>query len=175
MLLRTRLALQLKMVVEIISYLFNQTYFLSNLRQDQLSKALFPVGHLTKFQVRDFARKMNLPTQVSNAILIINTSLKFITEIELQIRKDSQGICFLGKLKFEDFIGHYLGDNPGEIRCYTTNELLGHHKGLWYHTIGQRKGLGLRLLPKTVHKGPYFVAGKDMSTNTLFITNKIEV
>eukprot|EP01035_Chromulina_nebulosa_P019269 gene19269-25126_t len=132
----------------------DQTYFLSNLRQDQLSKAMFPIGHLSKPQVRELSKSFDLPTQS---------------------RKDSQGICFLGKLKFDDFIRHYLGDSPGVIRCYQTNQVLGHHRGLWYHTIGQRKGIGLLLNPNTLHLGPYYVASKDMEANTLYVTNDLTI
>lgn len=97
----------------------DQSYFLSNLRQDQLQRCIFPIGHLQKHEVRQLAERFNLPTKH---------------------RKDSQGICFLGKLKFDDFIAHYLGSQPGPIRSYQTGEVIGEHKGLWFHTIGQRKG-----------------------------------
>jgi tRNA-specific 2-thiouridylase len=132
----------------------DQTYFLSNLRQDQLAKALFPIGHLQKSEVRELAQRYNLPTQV---------------------RKDSQGICFLGKLKFDDFIAHYLGESHGPIVDYKTGKLLGKHKGLWFHTIGQRKGIGLLLGPGSVHLGPWIVAAKDAITNTLYATNDLDV
>ena len=132
----------------------DQTYFLSNLRQDQLAKALFPIGHLQKSEVRELAQQYNLPTQV---------------------RKDSQGICFLGKLKFDDFIAHYLGESHGPIVDYKTGKLLGQHKGLWFHTIGQRKGIGLLLGPGSVHLGPWIVAAKDATTNTLYATNDLDV
>jgi len=132
----------------------DQTYFLCNLRQDQLAKALFPIGHLAKSQVRVLAEQFNLPTKT---------------------RKDSQGICFLGKLKFDDFIEFYLGKQPGEIRDYLTGDVIGKHNGLWFHTIGQRKGLGLLLFPGTIHLGPWFVASKDPARNLLFVTNQLEV
>ena len=131
----------------------DQSYFLSNLRQDQLRRCLFPIGHLQKAEVRRLAEQFNLPTKH---------------------RKDSQGICFLGKLKFDDFIGHYLGESVGPIRSYPSGEVLGAHRGLWFHTIGQRKGLG-PLLQSQVHEGPWYVAGKDMAENTLFVTNRPEI
>ena len=83
-------------------------------------------------QVRELADQFNLPTRH---------------------RKDSQGICFLGKLKFDDFISHYLGENKGEIRDYSSRLVLGQHVGLWYHTVGQRKGLGPLMRIGTMHLG----------------------
>lgn len=93
--------------VELIRSLDNikdQTYFLSMLKPSQLQRCLFPVGKYSKRRVREFAREMELPTMD---------------------RKDSQGICFLGKLNFDDFIYHYLGENPGLIKKYPTGEVLG--------------------------------------------------
>jgi tRNA U34 2-thiouridine synthase MnmA/TrmU len=89
-------------------------------------------------------------------------------------RKDSQGICFLGKLKFDEFIAHYLGASEGPIRCYQTGKMLGTHRGLWFHTIGQRKGLG-PYLDSVVHLGPWYVASKDPATNALYVTNNLGV
>lgn len=132
----------------------DQSYFLSNLNQEQLRRCLFPIGHLQKYEVRELADLFNLPTKA---------------------RKDSQGICFLGKLKFDEFISHYLGENRGPIKCYRTGEVLGEHKGLWFHTIGQRKGIGLLLKPRTVHSGPWYVVAKDPSTNTIYLTNQLEL
>ena len=139
----------------------DQTYFLCNLRQDQLNKAIFPIGHMQKEQVRQLASKFDLPTKA---------------------RKDSQGICFLGKLKFDDFIEHYLGQQPGLVKVVESTDTLeagkvvGEHKGLWFHTIGQRKGLGpLFTIPGVVNEGPWFVAAKDLQNNILHITNNIEV
>lgn len=132
----------------------DQSYFLSNLRQDQLQRCIFPIGKYLKEEVRKLAAEFDLPTKN---------------------RKDSQGICFLGKLKFEDFIGHYMGENHGEIRHYATGELMGKHRGLWFHTINQRKGIGLLLGPGYVHNGPWFVADKDIERNVLLVTNDVDV
>ena len=135
----------------------DQSYFLCNLSQEQLQRCMFPIGHLQKEQVRTLASDAvhNLPTQ---------------------LRKDSQGICFLGKLKFDDFIRHYLGEQSGEIRDYVTNEVLGYHKGLWFHTQGQRKGLGPVLSASgCVHRGPWYVASKDIESNVLYVTNNVTV
>jgi tRNA-specific 2-thiouridylase len=131
----------------------DQSYFLCSLDQSQIERALFPIGHLEKKQVRNLAEEYSLATMK---------------------RKDSQGICFLGKLKYNEFIEHYLGECEGEIRCYMTGEVLGHHRGLWFHTVGQRKGLGPYLV-NDVHNGPWFVASKDPVTNVLFVTNDLAV
>jgi tRNA (5-methylaminomethyl-2-thiouridylate)-methyltransferase len=128
----------------------DQTYFLCNMNQDQVSHARFPLGALQKSQVRELAHKYSLATES---------------------RKDSQGICFLGKLKFEDFVGHHLGENPGPVHEFGSNRLIGEHRGLWFYTIGQRKGLGGATRQFT-HEGPWFVAGKNVDSNTLLVTNQ---
>lgn len=120
----------------------DQTYFLALLTQEQLSRSIFPLGDLTKKEVRDLAEKLNIPSKN---------------------RKDSQGLCFLGKINFSDFIYEHLGEKPGEIIEFETGIKQGEHKGLWFHTIGQRKGLGLS-------GGPWFVVAKDIKSNKLFIS-----
>lgn len=80
-------------------------------------------------------------------------------------RKDSQGICFLGKLKFNDFINHYLGQQPGDIIEFETGKRLGEHKGFWYHTIGQRRGSGLA-------HGPWYVVAKDTQKNRVYMSRE---
>jgi len=122
----------------------DQTYFLAHLNQKQLSRALFPIGHLTKQEVRDLACRYDLPSKD---------------------RKDSQGICFLGKIKFKDFICHHVGIVHGDIIEFETGKKLGEHEGFWYHTIGQRKGLGLS-------GGPWYVVAKDPSSNIVFVSNR---
>lgn len=122
----------------------DQTYFLSRLTQQQLSRALFPIGHLTKTEVRALAQQFNLAPQS---------------------RKDSQGICFLGKIKFEDFIGHHLGKQPGKLIEFESGQMVGTHDGFWYYTIGQRKGIGLS-------GGPWYVVAKQPATNTVFISKQ---
>ncbi|MCJ7753242.1 MAG: tRNA 2-thiouridine(34) synthase MnmA [Thermoanaerobaculales bacterium] len=121
----------------------DQTYFLCQLRQDQLVRSLFPIGDLTKAQVRDEARRLGL----ANAD-----------------RPDSQGICFLGRVPFDDFVHHHLGERPGEIREAVTGELLGTHRGTWFHTIGQRRGLGLG-------SGPWYVVDKDHPNNIVTVVH----
>ncbi len=78
-------------------------------------------------------------------------------------RPDSQGICFLGKINYRDFIKAQVGEKIGEIRELETNKLLGEHKGYWFHTIGQRKGLGLS-------QGPWFVIKKDIPNNIIYVS-----
>ena len=121
----------------------DQTYFLSQLSQEQLSRALFPIGEYQKNRVRELAQEFELPT--AN-------------------RKDSQGICFLGKVRFDEFLRHYLGTKRGDLIEYETGKKVGEHDGFWYFTIGQRKGIKLS-------GGPWFVVGKDAKRNEVFISN----
>ncbi|NLM39812.1 MAG: tRNA 2-thiouridine(34) synthase MnmA [Firmicutes bacterium] len=120
----------------------DQTYFLYTLGQQQLSKTLFPIGHLTKREVRAIAQEAGLAT--AN-------------------KKDSTGICFIGEKDFKEFLSQYLPAQPGEIRSID-GELKGYHDGLMYHTLGQRKGLGIGGPGE-----PWFVVGKDLSSNTLIV------
>ena len=79
-------------------------------------------------------------------------------------RKDSQGICFLGKIQYNDFIKRYLGEKPGKIVEFESGKVLGSHRGFWFHTIGQRKGIGLS-------GGPWFVVKKDIENNVIYVSN----
>ena len=125
----------------------DQTYFLSQVPFNLLPKILFPIGHLSKPQVRKEAERFDLPNQN---------------------RKDSQGICFLGKLKFNEFIKYYLGEKPGEILEFETGEVIGKHQGFYFHTRGQRKGLGLS-------GGPWYVVSKDIEKNIVFVSKNYEL
>lgn len=120
----------------------DQTDFLAQISYSQLEKIMFPVGNLTKQEVRAIAEKEKMPSA---------------------FRKDSQGICFLGKINYNDFIKRYLGEKEGEIVELETGKVLGKHKGFWFHTIGQRKGLGLS-------GGPWFVVRKDIPNNVLYVS-----
>ncbi len=122
----------------------DQTYFLSGLSQAQLKRALFPVGHLTKQQVRKYARDFDLPNQE---------------------RKDSQGICFLGKISYPDFVRAHLGEKAGDIVDVETGARLGRHRGYWFYTIGQREGLGLAA-------GPWYVVRKDTRDNIVLVSHR---
>ena len=79
-------------------------------------------------------------------------------------RKDSQGICFLGKISYNDYIRRYLGEQPGDVIELETGKRIGEHKGLWFHTIGQRKGMGFG-------GGPWFVVKKDVDKNILYVSH----
>jgi len=121
----------------------DQTYFLGRITYDQLKKLWFPLGNIeNKSLVREKATQMHLPS--AN-------------------RPDSQGICFLGKINYRDFIRQHVGEKPGEIRELETGRLLGEYKGYWFHTIGQRKGLGLS-------QGPWFVIQKDTENNIIYVS-----
>jgi tRNA-specific 2-thiouridylase len=121
----------------------DQTYFLARLTPQQLARARFPLGRLTKPAVRALAHELGLATQD---------------------RKDSQGICFLGKIPYPEFVRHHLGEAPGDIVDVDGGRVLGHHHGLWFHTVGQRKGLGLG-------GGPWFVVDKHVDSRTLFVAH----
>jgi tRNA-5-taurinomethyluridine 2-sulfurtransferase len=120
----------------------DQTYFLANLKQEQLKKLTFPLADLTKKEVRELAAEFGLPNKN---------------------RKDSQGICFLGKLKYNDFLKHYLGEKTGDIIDYDTNKKIGEHNGYWFFTIGQRKGIKLS-------GGPYYIVDKNPQKNIVYVS-----
>ena len=121
----------------------DQSYFLAYLRRGQLRRLRFPLGGLRKQQVRALAREQGLAPSD---------------------RRDSQGLCFLGKLSYPAFVRAHLGESPGPIRELTGGALLGSHRGHWFHTIGQRQGLGLG-------DGPWYVAAKDVSSNTVYVAH----
>ncbi len=121
----------------------DQTYFLGQINYAQVSKLMFPIGHLLKSEVRQIAAENKLPSAM---------------------RKDSQGICFLGKINYNDFIRRYLGTKKGKIVELETGKVLGEHDGFWFHTIGQRRGLKLSC-------GPWFVVKKDMDDNVIYVSN----
>mgnify|MGYP001584935228 CR=1 FL=1 len=129
----------------------DQTYFLHALSSEQISHAIFPLADLTKKEVREIATKHNLP--VSD-------------------KKDSTGICFIGKQKFDEFITQHLKAIPGDF-VDESGKVIGKHKGLICYTLGQRKGIGIGGLKETegannTHN-PWYVAKKDITNNTLTI------
>lgn len=120
----------------------DQTDFLAQLSQKQLSHLLFPLGEMPKAEVRQLAKEAGLPNAA---------------------RKDSQGICFLGKINYKDFIRRHLGEKPGDVIEIETGKKIGSHSGFWFYTIGQRKGLGLG-------GGPWFVVKKDTKHNIIYVS-----
>lgn len=120
----------------------DQTDFLAQLSPQQVAKLWCPLGSLLKEEVRAVAERAGL------------LSAK---------RKDSQGICFLGKINYNQFIERFLGEKPGDIIELETGNKLGRHRGFWFHTIGQRKGLGLG-------GGPWFVVKKDITRNLIYVS-----
>lgn len=125
----------------------DQTYFLAYLTQQQLSRACFPLGDYDKKQVRRLAQKFNLPNKN---------------------RKDSQGICFLGQIRYTEFVRHHLGEKPGDFIDKETGEKIGTHKGYWFYTIGQRQGLGLS-------GGPWYVVRKDVERNIIYLSRNMKI
>ena len=125
----------------------DQTDFLAQINYLQVSKLMFPIGNLMKTEVRDIAVSANLPSAK---------------------RQDSQGICFLGKVNYNDFIRRYLGEKEGPIVEFETGKILGKHKGYWFHTVGQRKGLGLS-------GGPWYVVKKDVPGNIIYASRGFDV
>lgn len=120
----------------------DQTDFLARISGHQLQHLIFPLGSMPKADVRRIAAEAKLP----NAM-----------------RRDSQGICFLGKINYNDFIRRHLGERPGPIVEIETGRKLGEHRGYWFHTIGQRKGLGLS-------GGPWFVVRKNIAENVIYVS-----
>ncbi len=120
----------------------DQSYFLYTLGQEQLKHVLFPIGHLTKPEVRSIAKQANLANSE---------------------KKDSTGICFIGKRNFKDFISTYIPMREGNILDERGN-ILGRHQGVFYYTIGQRKGLGIG-----GEGDAWFVIDKDIHTNELIV------
>ena len=124
----------------------DQTYFLSQLSQEQLQKTMFPLGHLEKPEVRRLAEEAGLATAK---------------------KKDSTGICFIGEKNFKEFLGNYLPAQPGRMMTIDGRDM-GEHAGLMYYTIGQRGGLGIGG-QQGGDNAPWFVVGKDLSQNILYV------
>lgn len=121
----------------------DQTDFLAQISYEQLSHLMFPLGDIPKSEVRRLASEAKLPNAV---------------------RKDSQGICFLGKINYNDFLERQLGTKPGPVIEIETGKKIGEHRGYWFYTIGQRKGLGLS-------GGPWYVVKKNVRDNVVYVSN----
>ena len=121
----------------------DQSYFLAALTPNQLKDVLFPIGNLTKPEVRKIAEELNITTAH---------------------KKDSTGICFIGERHYQEFISNYLKPNPGDIVNVKTNEVIGRHKGLMNYTIGQRRNVGI-----SGNEQRHFVCGKNVEKNILYV------
>lgn len=124
----------------------DQTYFLYRVTGDALQKTLFPLGEFTKPQVREMAKARGLFTAA---------------------KKDSQGICFVGKIGIREFLSQYVEQKPGAIVDAKTGKILGHHDGAIFYTLGQRHGLDLG------GGLPYYVVSKDMDKNEVYVTTDL--
>ncbi len=122
----------------------DQTYFLAEIDKEILNKIIFPLADLNKSEIRDIAKEAKIP---------------------VADKKDSTGICFIGKRNFPEFISNYLEKKPGKIIDEETGEVVGEHTGALFYTIGQRKGLNLGGFDK-----PYFVSSKDIDKNIVFVS-----
>lgn len=121
----------------------DQTYFLAQVSNEHLKNVLFPLGEVTKPEVREIAEKLDLITAK---------------------KKDSTGICFIGERNYQKFIQNYLKPNPGDIINVENNEVVGTHTGLMNYTIGQRRNVGI-----SGHKDKHFVVGKNVEKNILYV------
>lgn len=122
----------------------DQTYFIYNIATQQLPHVLFPIGSLKKSAVKSLAKKIGLP----------NAN-----------KKESMGLCFVGRIRLKDFLDQKLKPKAGPIIELSSGKILGKHDGLHYYTIGQRQGI------KVGASGPYYVVRKDLKANSLFVTN----
>ncbi|CAL1409546.1 unnamed protein product [Linum trigynum] len=120
----------------------DQIYFLSHLSQAQLKRLIFPLGCIAKEEVRKLATTFDLPKKD---------------------RKDSKGICFLGKIKLSEFVARQIGEREGIILEAETGDFLGMHRGFWFDTIGQRQGIRLP-------GGSWYVVDKDVNNNVVFVS-----
>lgn len=125
----------------------DQTYFLYRVTSEALSRTLFPLGGYTKDEVRELAKSRNLYTAT---------------------KKESMGICFVGKVGIRDFLGQYVEQQPGDIIDKQSGKVVGRHDGAIFYTIGQRHGLDLG------GGLPYYVVGKDMQKNEVYVTTQLQ-
>lgn len=123
----------------------DQSYFLAEIHREVLDHVLFPLGNITKPQVRAIAEELNL---------------------SIAKKKDSTGICFIGERHFREFLSNYLPMKPGEIINIADHQTVGRHQGVMYYTVGQRKGLDIGGI------GPFYVIGKNVMTNQLYVTDE---
>lgn len=125
----------------------DQTYFLNQVTNEQLDKVIFPLGNMVKSEVRDIARVAGIPNAE---------------------KKDSTGICFIGERKFREFLSQYIPMKKGAIKT-VDGKVVGEHKGVYYYTIGQRKGLGIGGID-SITTDRWFVIDKDVKNNILYVS-----
>ena len=128
----------------------DQTYFLSQISQEQASSCLFPLGNIDKKEVRKIAHELNLTSVMD--------------------KKDSTGVCFIGERNFREFLKNYIPAQKGDIVDIETGRVIGTHEGAMYYTIGQRKGLGIGGIHGEEAKG-WFIAKKDVKKNILYVAS----
>lgn len=128
----------------------DQSYFLWTLTKEQIEKTLFPVGGIEKPEVRRLAKKFHLPTAD---------------------KKDSQGLCFIGKIDVKDFLKHYIDEKQGYV-INESGKVIGYHNGAFFYTIGERHGF--TITDKTPHDAPYYVISKDIEKNVLTVSHMID-
>lgn len=128
----------------------DQSYFLSQISAEQLKACIFPLGDITKKDVREIAKKLDLKSVMN--------------------KKDSTGVCFIGERNFKEFLENYLPAKKGNIVDIETNKIIGKHDGVLYYTIGQRKGLGIGGISGEIAKG-WFVCNKDVKNNILYVSS----
>lgn len=126
----------------------DQSYFLWTLTKEKLARTLFPVGDIEKPEVRTLAEKFGLPNAK---------------------KKDSQGLCFVGKIDMKEFLKRFIDEKPGDV-LNTSGEIIGHHEGALFYTLGERRGF--TITAKTPNDLPYFVIAKDNEKNTLTVSNE---
>lgn len=127
----------------------DQTYFLSQINEEQISSCLFPLGDIDKTEVRLLAEQLQLP---------------------IAHKKDSTGVCFIGERNFKQFLMNYLPAQRGDIVDIDTHKVIGHHDGVLYYTLGQRKGLGIGGIHGTTNHS-WFVCQKDVENNILYVAD----
>jgi tRNA-specific 2-thiouridylase len=127
----------------------DQTYFLWNLRGEQLDHVIFPIGHLTKPEVRTLAKKFNLPNAE---------------------KRDSQGLCFIGQIDLKEFLGRYLKLQAGQV-LNEQGEVIGEHDGAVLYTVGERHGFKVK--PNSPEQQPYFVTERNLKANTITVGQSV--
>ncbi len=133
-----------KLMAQAVDSFKDQTYFLAEINKGMLNKIIFPLADLNKDEIREIAKEANIP---------------------VADKKDSTGICFIGKRNFPEFISNYLEEKPGKIIDEESGEVVGEHRGALFYTIGQRKGLNLG-----GYDLPYFVSSKDIEKNIVYVS-----